>query len=331
MGRTVMDVPSPTSSTPDELPAAATADLPRAWHYGEFYGLRSLPQDKPLLVVHGNCQAEAVRVLMTSSPDAACVGIRVPPVHELSADEVPFLERLLRRTAVLVAQPIADGYRNLPLGTAQVAAVAHDARTVIFPVFRYQGLFPFQAVFHHPEAGDPPVVPYHDLRTLLTASGQRHLLPEPGPGQVQALSEWSIGQLRRREVAAGAVPVSDLIGSAGHRAANVINHPGNPVLVGLARRLQEALGWPVDAADPGRELLDSIHAPRRGDVLDALGYDSGEATEGWVVNGEPVSDGSIVAAQLDWYAARPQVVAEALDRCAEQLQLLGADRVRTSG
>lgn len=327
----MVDVSSPTPSTTDELPAAATADLPRAWHYGEFYGLRPLPEDKPLLVVHGNCQAEAVRVLMGASPDAACVGIRVPPVHELAADEVPFLERLLHRTAVLMAQPIADDYHDLPLGTAQVAAVARDARTVIFPVFRYQGLFPFQAVFHHAEAGDPPVVPYHDLRTLLTAAGHRHLLPEPGPEQVRALAEWSIEQLRRREVSAGAVPVSDLIGAAGHRAANVINHPGNPVLVGLARRLQESLGWPVDAVDPGRELLDSIHAPLREDVLDALGCGTNGATKHWVVSGEPVSDESIVAAHLDWYAARPEVVAEALDRCAEQLQLLGADRVRTSG
>ena len=327
----MIDVPPPTPSAPAELPAAATADLPRAWHYGEFYGLRPLPQDKPLLVVHGNCQAESVRVLLGSSPDAACVGIRIPPVHELAADEVPFLERLLRRTAILVVQPIADDYHDLPLGTAQVAAAAHDALTVIFPVFRYQGLFPFQAVFHHATAGDPPVVPYHDLRTLLTASGQRHRLPEPGPEQVQALSEWSIEQLHRREASAGAVPVSDLIEAAGHRAANVINHPGNPVLVGLARRLQEALGWPVDAVDPGRELLDGIHAPLRADVLDALGWGSSGATQDWVVNGKPISDESIVAAHLDWYAARPEVVAEALDRCAEQLQLLGAERVRASG
>jgi len=46
-------------------PARTSPDQGRREHYGEFYGLRPLPDDgRPLLLVHGNCQAEALRVLL---------------------------------------------------------------------------------------------------------------------------------------------------------------------------------------------------------------------------------------------------------------------------
>jgi len=40
----------------------------RRQHYAQFYGLLPLPADeRPLLLVHGNCQAEALRVLLASA------------------------------------------------------------------------------------------------------------------------------------------------------------------------------------------------------------------------------------------------------------------------
>lgn len=38
-------------------------DPGRRAHYGEFYGLTELP-DAPIFMVHGNCQAESLRVLL---------------------------------------------------------------------------------------------------------------------------------------------------------------------------------------------------------------------------------------------------------------------------
>ena len=92
----------------------------RRLHYGEFYGLRPARKDdgRPLVVVHGNCQAESLRVLLGGSMRS----VRVPPVHELERDDIPHLRRTLARASVLLSQPIQPDYRELPLGTAQVTA-----------------------------------------------------------------------------------------------------------------------------------------------------------------------------------------------------------------
>jgi hypothetical protein len=300
---------------------AVAADPGRARHYAQFYGLEPLPDGgRPLLVVHGNCQAESLRQLIQDAPGSPWSSVRIPPVHELAPDEVPLLHRLLQRAEIVLTQPVNDDYHDLPLGTAQVRQAAARARTVVWPVIRYAGLHPWQIVHQHTEAGDPPLVPYHDARTVLRAAGG----PLLGPTSwvAPAISSWSIGELRRREQAAGAVPVSDLVLAAGAAATRTINHPANPVLVGLARRLQEALGLPATAVDPGRRLLDAVEAPIEREVLDALGLEASEAREGWRVAGEPVPHAAIVDAQLAWLVERPHVVADIVHRHRAQLDLL---------
>ena len=300
--------------------AAVGADPGRARHYGEFYGLAPLPDDdRPLLVVHGNCQAESLRQLLQQAPDAPWSSVRIPPVHELAADEVPLLQRVLERADVVLTQPIADDYRGMPVGAGDVRRTARRARTLVWPVVFYAGLQPWQIVHHHAEAGDPPLVPYHDARTVLRAAG-RELAADPRAAV--AISSWSIDELRRREAGAGAVPVSDLVIEAGAGAMRTINHPANPVLLALARRVQEVLGLPETAVDPGRRLLDAVHAPLMAGVLAALGLDPAEAHDDWLVSGEPVPDAEVAGAQLEWLLDRPQVVADIVHRHRRQLDLL---------
>lgn len=310
--------------------AAAVADDPgRARHYGVFYGLDPVPTDRPLLVVHGNCQAESLRVVLQQGrqgTDAPCASVRIPPVHEIAADEVALLERLLRRARWVLTQPIADDYRDLALGSHQVARLASRATVMIYPVFRYAGLHPWQIVHNHPGVGDPPLVPYHDARTLLAAAG----LPAPTTTAegIRAVSRWSLDELTRREVASGAQPVSDLVFAAGAGAAHTVNHPGNEIIVGLARRVEAGLGWRVQAGDPGRTLLDSVHTPVEAPVRAALGLPAagaGESDSDWVVGGTVVSAAEVRAVQLDWYEQHPSVVTHLLDRSAAQLQMLGAE------
>lgn len=305
--------------------AAVDADPGRARHYGVFYGLEPVPTDRPLLVVHGNCQAESLRVVLQKSPHAPCVSVRIPPVHEIAADEVPLLERLLGRARWVLTQPIAADYRDLPLGSHQVARRAVHATTMLYPVFRHAGLHPWQIVYHHPGLGDPPLVPYHDARTLLVAAG----LPASvtTADGIRAVSQWSLNELARRETEAGALPVSDLVLAAGADAAHTVNHPGNAVIVGLARRVEAGFGWPVAATDPGRTLLDSVHAPVEAPVRAALELPAagvGEHDTDWVVAGQVVSAAEVRAVQLDWYAQHPAVVTHLLARAAAQLLLLGA-------
>src|SRR5690606_21457066 len=91
--------------------------------------------------------------------------VRVPPVFELTAQDLPHLHRLLSRTAVLVAQPVRADYRGMPLGTGQLAThLPAGAETVRIPVLYDASLFPWMVTVRHPERPeeDPPVVPYHD-------------------------------------------------------------------------------------------------------------------------------------------------------------------------
>ncbi len=325
-GRRVPSYGDDVRPTTTDLPPVALADLPRAMHYGEFYSLKPMPDtEKPLLVVHGNCQAESVRLLLQDAEDSPCVSVRVPAVHELTAGEIPFLQRLLGSAAVVLTQPVTDGYHDLPLGASEVRAAAPAARIVRWPVIRYAGLLPWQVVFNHPIEGDPPVVPYHDVRTVALALGER--APQPEAAGFRAVAAWSLAELHDRETRAGAVPVSRLVVEAGARASNTINHPGNPVLVSLARALQTRLGWPVTAVDPGHELLDSVRAPRDPLVLEALDIHSNDgldvSEENWVVDGQEVPDTEVVEAQLAWYREHPEVLAAVAARSAEQQRLLG--------
>lgn len=287
-------------------------DLSRRKHYRDFYDAPQ-PGDRPLALVHGNCQAESLRVLLDSSPGFGWQVIRVPPVHELEASDLPALDRLLSRCTLLVAQPVRDGYRGLPLGTAELAARS-CATVVRVPIVRFTGLQPWSAIVRVPDGAEPPLVPYHDLRTL---TGR-----EPGPIDLVAVAQESVEELARRERRDADVGVSDLLIGLGTAAVHVLNHPGNTVLLALARRVQEALHRPADAADPGRELLGRIRAPLEPAVLTALGL-ADLPRPGWVVDGEPLSAVEVRAAHRAFYAARPDVVTAGLARHGERLAALG--------
>lgn len=298
-------------------------DSARRAHYGGFYD--DLSDSEPVAIVHGNCQAESLRVLLAASPSFPYPTVRLPPVHELCADDLPPLRALLRRTAVLLSQPVRDDYRDLPIGTGQLAELLpRDARVLRFPVIRHSGLHPWSAIVRHPSDRSvvPPVVPYHDLRTLAVAAGRPRPRGRPAAGALRAASMDSVAELARRERLTADVGVSDLLMRFGIEAAHTLNHPGNPVLVALARRVQQALDLPVDATDPGRPLLGGIRAPLEEPVIDALGLDA-EPQPDWLVDGLPVSPADVEEEQSRWYATHPQWVEAGLVRHAGRMQRLG--------
>lgn len=295
----------------------------RRRHYGEFYGLRPLPGDdgRALLMVHGNCQSEALRVLLAQTDVYRTV--RVPPVHEIEDDDLPHLARTLAAVRVLVTQPIKDDYRDLPVGTSQVTAgLAGGAVVVPVPVIRYAGLFPFQALVRAPPLGDPPVVPYHDLRTMVEAATGTRPAAGAGAGAYREIERASVAELARREHDADSVVVSDLLRGAGADAASTVNHPGNPVLRGLAERVLERLGHRVEVPDPGRTLLNAVHSPLAADVLAALDLPD-PARETWTVAGEQIDDDEVRDAQLRWYAEHDHVAPAGLHRHREAVAVLG--------
>lgn len=293
----------------------------RRAHYADFYDGSS--GAGPFTVVHGNCQAESLRVLLAGSPGAG-PAVRIPPVHELTAADLGPLRALLARTAVFVAQPVRSDYRDLPVGTDQLAALLpRGARVLRVPVIRHLGLHPYAALVRHPAdpALAPPVVPYHDLRTLVTAAGHRPPDRPAAARVLRAVGDSSVAEQARRERAHCDVGVADLLLDAGARAAHTLNHPGNPVLIALARRVQAALDLPVEAADPGRTLLGEIRAPLEQAVIDAWALDA-PARPHWTVRGESVDDVTVRDAQLAWYADHPGWVEAGLARHADRITLL---------
>lgn len=293
----------------------------RTRHFGMFYGLDEPVGDGPVALVVGNCQAESLRIMLDGG---GLRTVRMPAVHELVAADLPHLDRWLARASLLISQPVRDDYHGLPLGTAQLGArLAAGARTLRVPVIRFAGLYPGHAIVRPPSDPGlvPPVVEYHDLRILAEAAGLTGR-PRIDPATVRAIAAHSLTQLRTREAAHGTVVVSDLFATPSFAQMRTLNHPGNPVFSALAARVRAALGLPEHVADPGRPLLDAVHAPREAAVIEAWGLDEPERPH-WLVGGEVVEAGAVREAHLAWYAAHPDAVRAGLARHGDSLRILG--------
>ncbi|MEO9246847.1 WcbI family polysaccharide biosynthesis putative acetyltransferase [Citricoccus nitrophenolicus] len=309
----------------------------RTGHYAEFYGVRELPGPE-VLVVLGNCQSEALRLLISSGPEDPAIPptVRIPPVFELTAADLPRLQRVLQRTRVLVAQPIRADYRGLPLGAEQLASQLPSASSVVrIPVLYDSGLFPWVVTLRHPSRPeeDPPVVPYHDLRTLAEAAtelsgGPRAAARPPAvrlplaPERIRHLAEQSLSRLLAREKAHGTVALAERLRHVTVPAFHTVNHPANEVLALLASAVRSQLGADPAVVLPRRTLLGEVLAPLEPQVLTALGLE-GPSRAGWTVGGEPVTEAAVRAAQLEWYRANPVVVEAGIDRHRQLMADLG--------
>ncbi|MBD8515708.1 WcbI family polysaccharide biosynthesis putative acetyltransferase [Plantibacter sp. CFBP 8804] len=297
-----------TTAAPAGSPVEA-----RRRHYAEFYGLAPLPTE--FGVVLGNCQAESLRTVM-DAPDRRFV--RVPAVHEMTAEDARRLHDVVGAAHTVVSQPVRDDYHDLPLGTRQVAASTSGRVLTVTPV-RFGGLHPFQAAVRVPGVEEnPPIVAYHDVRTLAAAAG----LPVASalqPDAVRAIGRASVEELRRREAATD-VPVSDLFDSVTADHARTVNHPGNAIWLPLGARILETLGAPGGVTDPGRPLLNAVRAPIAPEVVDAWSL-TDEPRDHWILEGVEVDDAEVRAAHTDWYASHPEFVVAAVDRLAALLSV----------
>ncbi|OAN35848.1 peptide ABC transporter ATPase [Plantibacter sp. H53] len=297
-----------TTAAPAGSPVEA-----RRRHYAEFYGLAPLPTE--FGVVLGNCQAESLRTVM-DAPDRRFV--RVPAVHEMTAEDAERLHEVVGAAHTVVSQPVRDDYHGLPLGTRQVAAATSASVLTVTPV-RFGGLHPFQAAVRVPGVEEnPPLVAYHDVRTLAAAAGIP-VVPALQPDAVRAIGRASVEELRRREAATD-VPVSDLFDAVTADHARTVNHPGNAIWLPLGARILEALGAPGDVTDPGRPLLNAVRAPIAPEVVDAWALPD-EPRDHWIIEGVEVDDVEVRAAHTDWYASHPEFVVVAVDRLAALLSV----------
>lgn len=296
-------------------------------HYSAFYAGDPAALEGPVAVVLGNCQAESLRLFLTG-PDLAT--IRMPAAHELLPEDLPALGRWLARADVLVSQPIRDGYHGLPVGSTEIRnALRPDARVVLVPVMRFAGLYPAHAIVR--SASDPSLVPplveYHDLGVLAEAAALRDGVRPPRlditPDQVLRIADESLGQLRSREERNATVVLSDVFAEPDFRLMRTLNHPANPVFRTAAVRVRERLGIDPTPDDPGRPVLDGVHAPRLPVVAAAFGLDEPEGPLEWIVDGRPVSLDEVRDEHLRWYAEHPAVVDAGVARHSVALRTLG--------
>ena len=246
-------------------------------------------------------------------------GERIAPVHELEAADMGWFLDLVARADVLVTQPIRDNYRGLPVGTRQLRT---SARRVVVPVLRFDGLMPHQAIIRDPDdpSLNPPVVPYHDLRTLAAAAGYAGAAA-PSPDTLRRAAAMSVEQMRVRERAHGAVVVSDYLETT--PVWHTVNHPDNATLAFMASRVLEELGLSDAPVAPDYEMLGGLDAPIDAAAADALSV-SVAGREEWRERDAGVIDADeIRAAQLEFYRERPALVAHGLQRHAERLANLG--------
>lgn len=303
-------------------------DEGRRRHYGHFYGLEPLPDSGlPLLVVWGNCLAESVRVCLGShahEPDLDTV--RIPPVHELTAEDLPHVRRLLAGTDVLLAQPVRDGYRDLPLGTDEAAALMPSGgRVELFPSVRDNSAHPYQALVHGEGLSDPPVSPYHDLR-LIAATAELPGGPQTlDPGELadswRRISAGSAAEMARRAAEQNTLDLHDVVQAHPGRFWT-LNHPDNALIRTLVSRLRARLGLDDTVDDPGRVLLGSVRAPVDAEVIEALSLPR-PAVPHWIIDGSVVEDETVRAAHSRFYAEHPDVVTAGVEAHADRLRLLG--------
>lgn len=299
-------------------------------HYRDLYdGLPEGTSDRPVLAVLGNCQAESLRLLLDEDDITT---VRLPALHELTAYDVAPLQALLARTDLLVSQPVGDDYRGLPVGTAQArAALPSGATHVLVPSLRYAGLHPHHLLVHPPglDQPDPPVVPYHDVRTLVAAAWARAGRPAPPvpdltPPMVLGVAADSVAELVRREQRHGTVVASDLLTRPTATLVRTINHPGNELLGAVAARLRARLGLAARTPTLTRPLLDRLHAPLQPAVVQAHDL-AVPARDHWLVDGHELGTEEVARAHLAWYAERPALLDAALARSGPLRDRLGLE------
>ncbi len=323
-----------SAPTTDLVGTAARTPAERA-HYRDFYdGPPEPPEGVPLLAVTGNCQAESLRLVLE---DEDVRTVRLPALHELGPGDTAPLRRLLPRLDLLVGQPVADDYRGLPLGTAQVLErTRSDLRHVLVPPVRHAGPYPCHLVVHPPGLADPdpPLVAYHDVRTAVRAAWLRAgrtpppvgaaLGPAPDAATVATVCRDSQHQTALRETRHATLVVHDLLLAPTFAEMRTVNHPGNPLLAALGRRVRAALGLADRTTRVDRPLLDHVHAPREASVAAVLDP-AAAARDHWVLGGRRVPVAEVEAAHLAWYATRPDVLDVVLARSVRLRGLLGLE------
>jgi hypothetical protein len=294
---------------------------------------------RPIALVYGNCQAEALRqILLTHPAFAERYHLpRIPRVNDITPQVLAHIERRLPEVEVLITQEIEPGHRGMGLGTEELAARLPGSATVLrYPVAHFEGGFPFQVYVDRGDqprlAVSPPVTDYHDLRMLYAASRGWDLgttlrrLDELqlDPQWVRDNAERSLKDVSSGEAACTA-RLAAFIRQHPTTSFLTINHPANGLVTEVARQLLTRLGHrDADLVLGSRQTcFDGLVTPLEPQIVRALGGEPGADPHGeWVVWSRTYSRAEVIGAYLALYAGDPGLVAEGLRQHAERLRTL---------
>jgi len=281
------------------------------------------------VVVWGNCQADPIASLLREPLSRHGLTVAtVPPVFLATEDELRQVYELVADSAHLISQPIGERYRIPGCGTEAMAAqLPPTGRLITYPSAFHVGAFPYQVNAHggDGERVGAPLTDYHDLRAIVAAERGMSVpqalswWPAPSQDAVREVAAESFERLRRRENGLD-VTVSQLLDDP--KAMMTIDHLSNTVLAELAGSLLRTLGIdePVDV--PSREFLGARRTPLEPAVLQAHGWPAEAASTRWRIDGRDVPPAELLAAHLDLYRDRPDVVVDSRTRYADRLRSL---------
>jgi hypothetical protein len=296
---------------------------------------------RPIALVYGTCQAEALRQILVTHPAFAerYHLPRIPSAHEITPHVLARIESRLPEVEVLITQEIRPGYRGMSLGTEQLIVQLPDSATVMrYPVAYFEGVFPFQVGVNRGDkprlalVASDPITDYHDLRTLYAASRGWDLgttlrrLDELqlDPKWVRDNAERSLKELSNGEAACTA-QLAAFVRQHPTTSFHTVNHPANGLITEVARQLLTHLGYQdADLVLGSRQThLDGVIAPLEPQIVRALGGEPGVDTHGeWVFSSGTFSRAEVISAYLAVYADDPGLLADGLRQHAERLHTL---------
>ena len=296
---------------------------------------RSQRTQLPLCVLHGNCQAESLRVLLERSPTfcSAFRTLALPAVHEATADDVPRIRRIVSRASLVISQRVRDGYHGLAVGSHEVVQAAPaDCRLVTIPALRYDGLYPFQVHVRDQrgQALPAPYSIYHDLRFIYCAAAGWSLDRSlawlrdlaPSVAGIRALASRARAALLAIDQEVDIRVAERLLGPALHgRSFLTINHPTNVALAQLVSQIHLQLNLAYQPLLPGEDLLGEIRTPLERSVIAALELRA-VPREDWTIGGCRTPVAQLLTAHLSWYAENAGLAQRAILEHEERIGIL---------
>lgn len=301
----------PTIPTPDAAPAA-----PRVPH----------GMERPLWIVHGGAQADPLRRLLHSATDAPYLVASTTSADTVTPEGLTHLRRLVAEADAFITEPLPRGYLGQPVGMDDLTPFLRLGTPVItFPRIHFEGLHPYQVQAAPGVTDVPPIVPYHDLRTVAAVSGHSSKAKAWGgdvsPRALRECAAWSLVRMRLTEARTD-VRVADVVRGAGAESVHTVNRPGNGLLMTIARGVQEALGVTTDLQDPGIDMLAQCSQPVSPQVAEALGV-TPPTRDTWSVYGRQFSLEEVDEVQSRWYHDHPGILRAVLAQEHARMDLLG--------